>query len=110
MLWRGQISRRRSAPFSLTTPVCATEMAVHCLRSPDTGEMTLLALLGYTEPNSPERRRQVGTVADAARACGDVIEELTPDDIGIETGVRLAAAFHREPALKVVLMPVTRPF
>src|SRR5689334_24411952 len=48
-------------------------------------------------------------LGDAARACSDVIEELPPDDIGIETGVRLAAAFHRKPALKVVLMPVTRP-
>jgi hypothetical protein len=72
--------------------------------------MTLLAFLGHTRPNSPERHRQVGIVADAARACDDVIEERTQDHIDIETGVRLAAAFHRNPALKVVILPVARPF
>jgi hypothetical protein len=29
--------------YAVITPVCATEMAVQCLRNPESGEMTLLA-------------------------------------------------------------------
>ena len=94
----------------MTTPVCATEMAVHGLRNPESGAMTLVAFPGRTEPKSPERCWQVAAVAEAARTFGDVIEELKPDDIGIETGVRLYAAVHRNPGLEAVLLPVTRPF
>jgi hypothetical protein len=94
----------------LITPDGATEMAVHCLRCPESGAMTLLGFPGYTKSNSRQRRRQVVVVAEIARACGDVIEELTADDIGIGTGVRLAAAFHRDHSVEVVLLPVTRPF
>ena len=94
----------------LITADGATEMAVHCLRCPKSGAMTLLGFPGRTKSNSPERRRQVAVVAEAAKACGDVIEELTADDISIETSVRLAAAFRRNPAREVVLLPVERPF
>lgn len=84
------------------------EMDVHCLRSPK-GERVLLAFLGHTRPNSPQRRKQVDLVADTARGVGDVIEPLEESDISDDIALRLAAEFYAHPGTNMCVMQVARP-
>jgi len=80
---------------------------VHCLRNPHSGATVLLAFAGYAKPNTPQRRHRIDMVAEtAARGCGDVIQPINESDISSDVALRLAAEFHANPSLDVILLPV----
>jgi hypothetical protein len=87
----------------------AYEMAVHCIQNPDSGAMVLLAFAGHTKPNSLQRSEQIDLVADVATNMNDVIVPLDESDVTGDVLLLLAAKFHAEPGVQLILMQVERP-